>query len=171
MTNEPFTLPDGRTLTDEQKTAIAAMGARCIVAIAEFRGEIPEVVSYIDKSSGFKRWIPKHNIALEFLATGEQVPSELYVERAPEGATDKDGKMIEDQPEPPPPAKIGLKRGSYLLLGIGSYFSKAGKVNCKIKEIIILDTLQPLALDHGQQSEKDGANPVFNLDKSPKKRP
>jgi len=130
--------------SDDQKTTIATLAAKGVIALAEFRGEKPEIVEYIDKTSGKKRFISKHNIALEYLGTGEQVPAELYTARGEEPQYDKDGRQTTDQPRPEPPPLTGLARGTLLIVQIGSFFKKQGKLTCRIESIIRLDTLQPL---------------------------
>lgn len=140
--------------TDEQKALVSRLAADGIITIAEFRGEKPEIIEYIDRTSGFKRYIAKHNIALEYLGTGEQVPAELYTPRGPEAQFDKDGKQVSDQPAPPMPEKIGLERGTHLVVSIGSFFSKQGNVTCRVKELHRLDTLQSMAVQSTDPPEK-----------------
>lgn len=146
------------TLTNDQKTFIAKLASEGIVALAEFRGEKPEIVEYIDKKSGFKRYIAKHNIALEYLGSGEQVPAELYTPRGAEAAFDKDGKQISDQPKPDLPAKTGLTRGQTLIVGIGSFFQKSGNLTCRVKDIVRLDNLQSLAIKNEEAPDSAQTN-------------
>lgn len=142
------------TLTNDQKNLIAKLASEGIVALAEFRNDKPEIVEYVDKKSGYKRYIAKHNFAMEFLGTSDQCPAELYTARSAEPRTDKDGLAIEDQPLPELPQKLNLKKGAALIVGIGSYFAKAGVVKCKIAKIYVLETLQELNLKPEDETEK-----------------
>lgn len=142
---------------DDQKNIIASLAAQGIVTIAEYRGEKTEVFSYIDKESGFKRHMGKHHLALEYIGSGEQVPSELYTERTPEPPKDAKGKVIGDQPEPPPPVKTNLEKGEPVIVLIGSYVAKGGQLSVKVRSITRLNDPGKAVFDVAPEADKPAA--------------
>jgi hypothetical protein len=116
-------------LTNEQKAFVADAASLGPVGLVEYRGQEPEVVAYVDKETGRKRFIPKHNLALEWLTNGDQVPSEYYVPRT--DAVPKD----QDQAAPPLPEALKLERGELCLVEITGYVQKAGVITCRISRI------------------------------------
>lgn len=135
-------------LTDAQKTIIIAAACVAPVAIAEFRGQSPEIVAYIEKEGGRKRFIPKHNLALEFVGTGDQLPCEYYVPRTE--AVPKD----QDQREPALPEMLNVKKGELVLVEISGYLTKAGVTTCRISRLYPLaDAGRTLRSNDGELPE------------------
>ncbi len=121
------------TLSNDQKATIARLAASGPIAVVEYRGEKPEIVEYIKKETGKKRFMVKHALACELLETGEQFPCELFTPRLAPPKDDDD----QDRPELPP--LTGLKRGTQLVLQIGGLAFNQGVVTCKVRAYTRID--------------------------------
>lgn len=123
-------------LSDEQKAFILAAASVGPVAIVEFRGQEPENVPYVDKETGRRRFIVKHNVALEFVGTGEQLPAEYFVPRSGEPvAKDKD----QDEPALAEPLKIA--KGEICLAEISGYIQSKGVTTARIGRLYPLSEI------------------------------
>lgn len=134
-------------LTNDQSSFIARLALNGPIAVLEYRGENPEIIKYANRESGKVRYMVKHPLACEFVTTGTQVVVELFTERGPKLKDD------EDQPEPKLPPKLGLDRGTIILIDVAGYVNNMGAVTmrarqwCKLADADLKSSSFPVASD------------------------